>query len=113
MISLQKRRRKEFHRNGTPGPMSSTLNITEPDVDMENKGSKALGDIVEDEEDIHPKDKGKSKRIHSDDNEEDEDIASTGKIRSSKPGSTSSYLSKQPIRRDNSRPNPNSSTPLE
>ena len=82
--------------------MSSTLNITEPDVDMENKGSKALGDIVKDEEDIHPKDKGKSKRIHSDDNEEDEDIASTGKIRSSKPGSTSSYLSKQPIRRDNS-----------
>ena len=81
------------------------LNITEPDVDMENEGSKALGNILEDEEDIHPnlgKDKGKSKRIPSDDNEEDEDIASTGKICSLKPGSTSSYLSKQPICRDNS-----------
>ena len=79
-ISLQKRRRKEFHCNGTPGPIFLTLNITEPDVDMENEGSKALGNIIEDEEDIHPnlgQDKGKSKRIPSDDNEEDKDIGST------------------------------------
>jgi hypothetical protein len=76
----------------------SSVNITDPDVDMESEAPRALSDIMEEEE-AHPnpsKDKGKSRRIPTDDDEEDEDIASTGKAHS-KPESTSSYL-KRPNR---------------